>query len=114
MFQSVMDYASPVFINPGKTLDLKLYRIYKRAFYIIHGREVKECTRCNILDFGNRRAALAMRIFMNAKNDSEHILNDLIPSSSDFSDRILLPYVKSARRLNGFIFQCTKLYNESL
>ena len=57
---------------------------------------------------------LTMRLFKNAKDDDHHVLHALLPQKSERSHRLILPYVRTSRRMDGFVFSCSKLYNESL
>ena len=112
--RSIIDYASPVFLNPGKCLDLRISRLCKRAFHIIHGHDVKTCASCNMLNVQERREMLAMRLFMKVKNDRNNVLHKLIPMTSDRSDRLILPHVRTTRRMNGFFVSCSLMYNDRL
>ena len=97
IFSSVMDYASQVFLNPGKGQDLRLLKLCKRAFYIIHGNAF--CNQCNILNILERRKTLAMRLFKNARNDEDHILHHLVPPTSERSNRLILPNAMQEHRV---------------
>ena len=109
IIRSVMDYASPVFLNPGKCSDQRLLRICKRAFYIIHGRKSKYCKDCNMFNVTERRQLLSVRLFDVIKNDKLHILHDLVPKASVRSQRLILPHVQHSRRINDFFFFCALL-----
>ena len=102
IIRSVMDYACPVFLNPGKGLDQRLLRICKRAFYIIHGRKSKCCKDCNMLNVTERILFLSVRLFDVIKNDKFHILHDLVPKASVRSHRLILPHVQHFRHINAF------------
>ena len=112
IFSSVMDYSSQVFLNPGKGQDGRLLKLCKRAFYIIHGNN--NCNQCDILNIIERRRILAMKLFSNARTDEQHVLHSLIPSTSDRSKRIILPYAQTSRRVNSFFFSCSLTYNDKL
>jgi hypothetical protein len=114
IIQSVMDYASPVFLNCTDSLNKKFLSICKRAFRVIHGFDVRECDKCNILDIVQRRKLLALRLFKSALFFEHHALHDIIPPFSHRSRRIILPHVKASRRLESFVFRCSVWYNESL
>ena len=111
IFRSVIEYACQVFVNPGRTLDARLLRLCKRAFKLIHGQEVSVCNGCDMMNIGYRRQILAMRLFNCARKDPKHILHKLIPDVSQHSDRLILPHVRTSRRLNGFFLYCSMLYN---
>ena len=110
--RSIMEYASPVFLNPGSNFNIKLLFLCKRAFRIVHGKNVVECTSCNMFDFVDRRFNLSMKFFRNALRDPSHIIHDLLPVVSPRSARLLLPSVRTERRVMGFIFSCSELYNK--
>ena len=110
---SIMDYASPVFLNPGVGLNHRLVRICKRAFFIIHGNN-KDCDRCNFLDVSQRREKLSMKLFNCARLDNSHVLHRLLPVVSTRSKRLILPSIRTSRRANGFVFACSILYNQAL
>jgi hypothetical protein len=112
--RSLLDYASPVFLNPGCVQNARLEKICKRAFKIIHGLDVRNCVKCSFLELHQRRRDLALRLFRKALNDSNHVLHSILPKTSHRSRRLLLPHVTSSRRLNGFVISCTMLHNESL
>ena len=114
IFLSVLDYASPVFLNCGSSLNSKLLRICKRAFRIIHGFETRQCELCDIFNIDNRRKMLALKLFKNALLSVDHVLHDLLPQFSCRSNRLILPHVRTKRRVESFIFSCAYLYNEDL
>ena len=113
IFRAVFEYASQVFINPGAGLDTRLRRICKRAYKIIHGND-HDCHSCGMLDIISRRMQLAMRLFVKAKSDERHILHDLLPRTSNRSNRLILPTIRTSRRAKGFIFSCSMRDNENL
>lgn len=108
---SLLDYASPVFFNCGKSLDRKLHSFCKRAFRIIHGRDVAHCDKCNF-DIFERRKLLAMNLFRTALFFPDHVLHDLLPPVSARSNRLVLPHARTTRRVQSFIFSCALKYNE--
>jgi hypothetical protein len=112
--RAVFEYASPVFLNPGSSFDAKLFLLCKRAFRIIHGKDVASCDKCRMFDFIDRRKALSMRIFLNAIRDHNHAIHHLMPSFSKRSSRIILPPVNSDRRAKGFVFSCSEMYNKNI
>lgn len=113
ILRSVFEYASQVFLNPGIGLDVRLKRVCKRAYRIVHGND-DVCTSCNMLDVTSRRNLLAMRLFLKAKNNDHHVLFNLIPCSSKRSNRIILPTVRTSRRVEGFIFSCSVRHNDNV
>ena len=69
---------------------------------------------CDILDVSDRRYVLAMRLFNEARNDREPILHNLVPETSDRSNRIILPYIRTTRRINSFFFAFSVIHNDQL
>ena len=108
--RSILEYASPVFVNPGSTLTNKLNRICKRAFRIIHG-ESPSCELCDMFNLSDRRNMATLRLFLSALHDPNHVINSLIPKLSDRSSRVILPGIRTTRRANGFVFSGALLYN---
>ena len=113
IIQSLMDYASPVFLNPGHGLEAKFRSLCKRAFRIIHGADVSDCESCDILSFEARRKMLSLKLFREILVSPNHILKNLIPQRSFRSQRLILPFVRTSRRADGFFFSCSRFYNES-
>lgn len=114
IIQSVLDYGAVVFMNCGVCLNAKLLSVCKRAFRIIHGFDVKQCNKCNILDIENRRMSLALKFFRVVLFSDKHVLHDLLPSFSCRSKRLILPHCRTSRRAKSFLFLCSQMYNESL
>ena len=111
--RTAIEYASPVFLNPGSAFDTMLQRLCKRAFQIIHGKDSKECQSCDMFNFVERRWSLSMCIFSAAINDTTHRLYNLLPRSSNRSSRLILPPVTTERRVKSFVFNCAMKYNET-
>ena len=95
-------------------LDSKLLYLCKRAFRIIHGFEVKKCDKCDVMEMTKRRRTLAMKLFKEALFCPEHILNHLLPPFSHRSKRIILPRARTKRKTDGFVFSCSKIFNQEL
>ena len=114
LIQSVLDYASSLFLNTQVYLNSKFVSLCKRAFRIIHGHAVYTCNTCNILDVQSRRQLLAMKLFNDALSSSAHVLHNLLPRVSNRSNRLILPHARTKRKIDGFVFTCSKLYNENL
>jgi hypothetical protein len=112
--RSLLEYASPVFMNPGVGLNAKFEALCKRAFRIIHGYDRNSCTNCDMLNVDARRRTLSMRLFLQALGNPHHSLYPLLPHQSSRSKRIILPHVRCTRRLNSFIISCSLLFNECL
>jgi hypothetical protein len=111
--RSLLDYACPIFLNPGVAFDRKVKSICRRAFRIIHGRECTTCELCDLMNVQSRRQQLSLRLFTEALNNKEHSLHSIIPRRSDrsSSSRLILPYVRCQRRLNSFVIACAVLFN---
>ena len=114
LVQSILDYASSLFINAPAYLESKFLSICKRAFRVIHGHDVKSCNECDILNFHSRRKFLAMKLFDDALSSHAHVLHNLLPPFSHRSNRLVLPFARTKRKSDGFVFTCSKLYNERL
>ena len=89
-----------------------LHAYVSELFYVIHGG--KPCDSCDILDVADRRDVLAMRLLNEFRNDSNHILYELVPKTSVRSNRIILPHVRTTRRMNSFFFACSVTHNDQL
>ena len=52
----VINFASPVYLNPGETMDLRLINFCMQGYKIIHDYD-KQCERCrpNVIDIADRR-----------------------------------------------------------
>ena len=114
LIQSILDYASPLFLNANAYLDSKFSFLCKRAFRIIHGFDIKSCTSCDLLNVQRRRRFLAMKLFREALFSPSHVLHLLLPKFSHRSNRLILPFARTKRKTDSFVFSCSKLYNESL
>lgn len=112
VIRSVIDYASPVYLNPGITQDLRLIRLCKRAYKVIHGSN--RCDICDMTEVVKRRNVLAMRLFEKIVNDKHHVLFTLLPKVSDRSGRIILPHVNTTRRCKNFFFSCSMFFNDKV
>ena len=110
---SLLDYASPVFLNAGSTLDSSFVSLCKRAFRIIHGPH-RHCDKCNFLDIYKRRLTLSMKLFNDAMMSESHVLHNLVPSFSVRSKRIVIPSVRTTRRVKGFFFSCSLEHNRNV
>ena len=108
LIQWLFGYASPVLLNAGVGLEARLLSnvIRKRAFHIIHGRNVYACEDCNILDVVNRRRTLSMKLFNQALPSVSHILHYLLSSFSHLSKRLIIPHVRTSRRLECCVIYC--------
>jgi hypothetical protein len=110
----LLDYASPVYLNCSNFLNSKLVALCKRAFRIIHGYDVKTCDNCNFLEVLERRKTLSLKLFEKALFSPNHMLHHLLPPFSHRSKRLILPFARTKRKTDGFVFGCSVLYNEKL
>ena len=106
IFLSVIDYASPVFLNCSSYLNNKLVILCKRAFRVIHGYDVKECISCAFLEVEGRRRLLSLKLFKSALISKDHVLHSFLPTPSPrtCSRRLILPHVNTTRRSSSFAF----------
>jgi len=102
-----LDACMLYFLNPGCTLDSRLYALCKRAFRIVHGVGIRSCSMCYVFDFLSRRVHLSQNLFMTSLRNPAHVLHPLVPHTSHRSSRLILPHISSSRRKNGFIFSCS-------
>lgn len=114
LVRSLLEYACPVFMNPGVGLTLKIKSLCKRAFFVIHGRNCSNCDVCDMLNVEARREMLSLRLFHQAVGNPQHSLYLLLPKQSHRSNRFLLPHIRCTRRLRAFVFSCSLAYNDSL
>jgi hypothetical protein len=114
IIRSLIEYACPVFLNPGSSLDNKFFVLCKRAYRIIHGTNTYDCQKCDMLNFVTRRKELTLRLFTEAFMNTNHSLHKLLPRQSSHSRRIILPHVRCTRRCNAFVIAGTIMYNEKL
>ena len=92
--RSLLEYACPVFMNPGIGLNAKFVSLCKRAFRIIHGYENITCYDCCMLDVHDRREMLSLRLFLQALENPLHSLHSILPNQScrSVSKRLLQFY----------------------
>ena len=114
LIQSVLDYASPLFLNNHAYLDVKFVSLCKRAFRIIHGFGVKACNDCDILNVYERRKFLSIKLFEKALYSRSHVLHYFLPNLSPRSNRLILPSARTKRKIDGFVFSCSRFHNENL
>lgn len=112
IIRSLMEYACPVFLNPGSVLENKFLSVCKRAYRIIHGSNVYNCGKCDLLNIAMRRKVLTLRLFTDALKHHNHSLHSLLPKPSYRSQRLLLPHVRCSRRLKAFVIAGAVFYNE--
>ena len=72
LIQSLLDYASPVFLNAGSSLDSSFHSLCRRAFRISHGPH--HCSSCSLINVYNRRLSLSMKLFKGILSSPSHVL----------------------------------------
>ena len=112
LIYSLLDYASPVFLNAGSVLDSQLTALCKRAFRIIHGSFCRNCPHCSLPDVETRRKDLVTPWTVYSVYCT--CTHSLLPQLSHRSNRLILPRAKTTRRITSFIFSCSEIYNSSL
>ena len=108
LIQSILEYASPLFLNTCSYLEFKFVSLCKRVFLVIHGYDTEKCDECNILDIHGRRQILAMKLFDDAASSERHILHHLLPNFSQRNNRLILPHARTKRKTDGFLFTCNE------
>ena len=106
--QSIIDYASPSFVNLPLYLEQKLKSTVRRSHCIICGTE---CTKKCLPDPLIRRQQLSMKYFLEAENNVHHILHNFIPHRFPRTNKVYFNYCKTNRRKNEFIPFTTELIN---
>jgi len=110
LIDSIINYSSPSFVSLPVHLSQQLEYIKNRAHKII-------CTRkcsCPILPSPTeRRRKYALKIF-NDMQDPSHILHALIPNRLKYTGHYIMEATNTSRRLNQFLPQSIKLYNQSI
>ena len=99
--RSILEYASPVFINLSASLHKKLTRIQKRAHKIICGDYKCRC----LEDLAARRDCAAARLFKKVQQEN-NVLHPFLPPRSARTGRFILPYCRTKRKLDTFFMSC--------
>jgi hypothetical protein len=109
IMRSVMEYAAPLFVNLPKKDSKMLQALQNRFHRILCGKECRE--ECLPL-LAARRENLSIRLYQKAMCQDNHILKKILcPVSS--RGRLILPSVRTSRRLKSFAIQGAILLNNS-
>ena len=109
LIRSLLEYCCPVWIGLTDQLRYKLNSVQTRCHRIIHGP-------CNCSCFPNldsRRYELAVKLLRNAENFTEHVLHPFVPVRSARSGHFRVPYARSTRSLNSWLFKAILYHNEN-
>ena len=98
----VLEYASPVFVSLNIFLSNSCNRLQKRAHSIICS--TIDCSR--FVTVTNRRHTLSKRLFCSISDNPDHILYSRLPPLLCRSDRRIMPFCSTSRRLNSFFPFC--------
>ena len=113
LIRSVLEYASPAFVNLPKYLEEKINRIQKRAHWLVCRTHPDICACDMFQSLRDRRLKASMKLFTKASLDSEHILYDVLPSRSKRTGRFTQPSSSSSRHLSTFVPFVTSLINHT-
>jgi len=106
--QSILNYASSLYITLPEHLSQKINKIAKRCHSLICGFNCK----CPIIKLPHEiRAIHAKKLYLKAASNRSHPLNPLIPSTLKNTGKYLQVPIRSERRLKAFIPTTTKLLN---
>lgn len=112
--RSTLEYASPSFGELPSNLNDRLEKVQKRCHRLICGfgfYEKCECDRFERLSCRRERATL--KLFKQATHDT-HILNSIIPTRSNRSNRFIQPPTSTTRLRSSFVPHATYLSNRFL
>lgn len=100
--RSIFEYACPTFVSLGSILNNEIEIIQKRAFRIIFGDRIPPQ---QLMCVSDRRHKLSMQFFNGIKNNTDHILYDLVASLkvNNRTNNYSFPYCNTSRRLNSFL-----------
>jgi len=103
LIRSILEYASPVFVNLPKHLEEKTNRIQKRAHWLVCRTHPESCT-CDMFEsLRDRRIKAAIRLFTNASLNPGHILHNILPSCSKRTGRFIQPSSITSRHFSTFV-----------
>ena len=116
MMRSLLEYACPVFVGLGKTLETKLQKLDNRAHRLIynqrHSYSLSQTCRCQPDSLRQRRHAQSLGLFRAITKARNHILKSSLPRMG--RRRFLLEFNRTAKRQSSFIPFCCQLWNASL
>ena len=97
MIQSVVEYGAPVFFRMPAALKNKLQTLYKRGHRITCGANCD----CDI-EVTRRFDSLSYSLFLKAHNNTNHVLNCILPNFNTNSKRFILNPNRTNRTANSF------------
>jgi len=110
LIDSIINFSSASFVFLPQHLSDQLECIKKRAHKIICPRKCN----CSLLPTpSERRKKYALKLF-NSMQDPSHILHALIPNRLKYTGHYIMEATNTSRRLNQFLPQSIKLYNQSI
>ena len=88
--RSLLEYASPSFVQLPHFLCESLEKFQRRCHRLICGFSYREHCACGSFpELKDRRALAAKKLFLSALNDEQHVLKDILPQRSIISNRFL-------------------------
>ena len=113
------EYASPVWHSGlTKTQSDDIERVQKRCMRIVFPQlsYSDALVTCGLEPLSVRRENAVIKLFNEIKNNSKHILNDLLPKKlsvdCDIATRCTYPYrlpiIRTGRPLRSFIYYCVR------
>lgn len=108
--RSILEYSNPLLCGLNPNLQQKLDKFQRRAHRIIC--EI-DCPNQCLADLRIRRNRQSINLLLKAKS-SLNTINSILPTSSQFSNRFILPHCNSNRRLQSFVIKSCIRYNQSL
>jgi len=108
LIQSILNYASCLYINLPHHLNAKLDKISKRCHTII----CNSACHCNIIPLpSSLRLSTSHQLFLKASCDTSHRLFSIIPERMKHSQKFRQPKCNSDRRKKSFIPSITSFAN---
>ena len=113
--RSILEYASPAFVNLPVGLSNMLEKLQNRFHKLICGSNANlECSCGRFTTLSSRRQISATRLFKKASNDPNHILHPIIPKRSARSNRFIQPPSNTSKFRNSYIPFTTLLINDTV
>ncbi len=107
LIRSIFEYCNPLFIGLLQNETQRLNQFQKRVHKIICGTN---CDLNCIGDLTDRRKQQSLLLFMKALC-SNHCLCPIMPQVSQFSNRVVIYFSRTNRRLCSFVPYVSNLYN---
>ena len=113
LIRSILEYASPTFVNLPEHLEKRINRIQKRAHWLVCRTHPSSCT-CEMFEaLRDRRLKAAMKLYTKASLDPRHILHDIIPPRSTRTGRYIQPLSTTSRHCVTFVPFLTSCINQT-